>query len=96
MGLGNTFEQIAENLVNQRKQYEEKCLKEKIEKPFIVYQNSIGNERFASLKNVKKYLEKVIPSDFSVSCHNGKEEDDEGYEETSYEIEVTVKLKKES
>jgi len=85
MGLGNTFDKIAENLVNQRKQYEDKCAREKIEKPFIVYQNSIGDERFGSLKAVKKYLQEHIPYEFSVS----KGEEDE---EVEYDIEVSVKL----
>jgi len=86
MGLGNTFEMFDENLVNQRKRYEEKCKKEKIEKPVIVYQNSIGDERFASIEKARKYLEDIIPEEFSVSL------DDKS--ETAYDIEVTVKLKK--
>ena len=89
MGLGNTFEMFDENLVNQRKRYEEKCVKEKIEKPVIVYQNSIGDERderFASIEKARKYLEDIIPEEFSVSL------DDKS--ETAYDIEVTVKLKK--
>ena len=86
MGLGNTFEMFDENLVNQRKRYEEKCVKEKIEKPVIVYQNSIGDERFASIEKARKYLEEIIPEEFSVSL------DDKS--ETTYDIEVNVKLKK--
>lgn len=85
MGLGNTFDKIAENLVNQRKQYEEKCAREKIEKPFIVYQNSIGDERFGSLEKARKYLKEIIPQEFSVS--KGEEE-----KEVVYDIEVSVKL----
>jgi len=85
MGLGNTFDKIAENLVNQRKQYEDKCAREKIEKPFIVYQNSIGDERFGSLEKARKYLKEIIPQEFSVS--QGEED-----EEVEYDIEVSVKL----
>ena len=85
MGLGNTFDKIAENLVNQRKQYEDKCAREKIEKPFIVYQNSISDERFGSLEKARKYLKEIIPQEFSVS--QGEED-----EEVEYDIEVSVKL----
>ncbi|MFW6121499.1 MAG: hypothetical protein ACOC80_11450 [Petrotogales bacterium] len=96
MGIGNSFENIDSNIAKQREDYKIKQRNHFLENPFSVYQDSIGDERFASLKDVKKYLEKAIPSEFSVSCHNGKEMDDEAYDETSYEIEVTIKLKRKS
>lgn len=97
MGLGNSFEQIDENIVLKRQQYKEKCRQERIDKPFVVYQNSIGNERFASIKAVQKYLEEMIPLEFSVYREIYIEEDLEFSEpiEKTYRIKMTVKLIKE-
>lgn len=93
MGLGNSFEQIDDNIVLKRQKYKEKCRQERIDKPFVVYQNSIGAERFASIKAVQKYLDEMIPVEFSVYRTHG-DDDNLEFEET-YKIQVSVKLIKE-
>ena len=96
MGLGNTFENIEQNLVNDKAEKEEKRKKYRQENSVIVYQNSIGEERFSSIEAARKYLEELIPEEFSVSVSNEEynEEDEEDEVEVGYDIKVSIKLVK--
>ena len=91
MGLGNTFENIDKNIDDMPRQLEEKLKRIRKAKPVVVYQNSIGSERFASVEAARKYLEEIIPSEFSVYI-NEENDDDKSDNEISYNIEVSIKL----
>jgi hypothetical protein len=92
MGLGNDFEKIEENILKWNKILEKKNEIERKEKLFVVYQNSYGSSRFKTLNGVKKYLEEMLPDEFTVTSTNGLDEDDPDFKEFEYEIKTTVKI----
>jgi hypothetical protein len=92
MGLGNDFENIDKNITETKVLQEEKVKKFKKKNSVIVYQNSIGEERFPSIEAARKYLEELIPEEFSVSVSSEEENEDGEFDEVCYDIEVTIKL----
>jgi len=93
MGLGNTFDNVDKNIDDMPRQREEKLKRIRKAKPVVVYQNSIGSQRFTSVEAAREYLEEIIPNEFSVYINEeNDDESDESDNEISYNIEVSIKL----